>query len=223
MGQRLNIEIVDRNGEGIANAYYHWSGYTSSSLELLKQVVSYYEDNKEKFVKNGKLDKTLIAVRMLEATGAGTCNFPEDRNTKEGKESKDKEILKEKYPNETFRDGIDRNEGLISVSEEGMDQTRSWEEARIDVNIDTEHISFGVYYDADEEELAYEVDPEEEMDEDELDAAIQDYILKIDEIGKDLTYDIGNVPFEKVEEFAKVISNAPYTFKYKGYLYSKIE
>lgn len=223
MGQRLNIEIVDRNGEGIANAYYHWSGYTSSSLELLKQVVSYYEDNKEKFVKNGKLDKTLIAVRMLEATGAGICNFPEDRNTKEGKESKDKEILKEKYPNETFRDGIDRNEGLISVSEEGMDQTRSWEEARIDVNIDTEHISFGVYYDADEEELAYEVDPEEEMDEDELDAAIQDYILKIDEIGKDLTYDIGNVPFEKVEEFAKVISNAPYTFKYKGYLYSKIE
>ena len=42
MGQRLNIEIIE-NGKVLANAYYHWSGYTSSSLELTQEILEAIE------------------------------------------------------------------------------------------------------------------------------------------------------------------------------------
>ena len=43
MGQRLNIQFeieVPNSGEAkvLANAYYHWSGYTSSAYELVKMI-----------------------------------------------------------------------------------------------------------------------------------------------------------------------------------------
>ena len=34
MGQRLNIEIK-KDSKVLANAYYHWSAYTSSALQML--------------------------------------------------------------------------------------------------------------------------------------------------------------------------------------------
>lgn len=38
MGQRLNLEITI--GENVlANAYYHWSGYTTSSLKLVESAL----------------------------------------------------------------------------------------------------------------------------------------------------------------------------------------
>lgn len=38
MGQRLNIEIV--NGDTcLANAYYHWSGYTLSACDLTMKIL----------------------------------------------------------------------------------------------------------------------------------------------------------------------------------------
>ena len=48
MGQRLNIEIM-KNGETIANCYYHWSAYTTSALATAIMVISNYEEllNKE--------------------------------------------------------------------------------------------------------------------------------------------------------------------------------
>ena len=44
MGQRLNIQIEanDTNTNEtkvLANCYYHWSGYTSSAMELVKEIV----------------------------------------------------------------------------------------------------------------------------------------------------------------------------------------
>ena len=44
MGQRLNIQIemdIPESSESkvLANAYYHWSGYTSSAYELVKLIV----------------------------------------------------------------------------------------------------------------------------------------------------------------------------------------
>lgn len=43
MGQRLNIEIFN-NGQVVVNAYYHWSAYTRSALELTAKVISAYND-----------------------------------------------------------------------------------------------------------------------------------------------------------------------------------
>ena len=38
MGQRLNIEIK-KDSKVLANAYYHWSAYTSSALQMLPKSI----------------------------------------------------------------------------------------------------------------------------------------------------------------------------------------
>lgn len=68
MGQRLVIEI--KEGDTVlANAYYHWSGYTETSLNLLNEVM-----NKGIFnnipIKFSKGDEQLYAIKLLETTGA---------------------------------------------------------------------------------------------------------------------------------------------------------
>ena len=41
MGQRLNIEIVKGDPDNVlANAYYHWSAYTSSAAQLTCLIVA---------------------------------------------------------------------------------------------------------------------------------------------------------------------------------------
>lgn len=53
MGQRLNIEIKRRkDNKVLANSYYHWSAYTSSSLHLAEEINESYEEE----IKSGKLD-----------------------------------------------------------------------------------------------------------------------------------------------------------------------
>ena len=51
MGQRLNIQIemdIPESSESkvLANAYYHWSGYTSSAYELVRMIADseYWND-----------------------------------------------------------------------------------------------------------------------------------------------------------------------------------
>lgn len=68
MGQRLNIEIKD-NKVPLANAYYHWSGYTSTSLELTELIINSPLINDE-FLQ-AIPDKVQFAVELLKLTGAG--------------------------------------------------------------------------------------------------------------------------------------------------------
>ena len=70
MGQRLNIQIEANNPDTnetkvLANCYYHWSGYTSSALELVYEVVSSGIYNLD------ISDPVEKAIRLLEETGAG--------------------------------------------------------------------------------------------------------------------------------------------------------
>ena len=127
MGQRLNMEICS-NGQVLANAYYHWSAYTSSSLELLKVVLNAYKHTKE-------LSSLKIAVDILQATGAG-INESELERIKRDESGKFNGI--------DFREAINRNEGLLCVTEEGIANTKSWEEGRVTVDIDKEEFIFDV-------------------------------------------------------------------------------
>ena len=47
MGQRLVIHIFN-NEEELANAYYHWSAYTDSSIITTLQITAVYDDLKRK-------------------------------------------------------------------------------------------------------------------------------------------------------------------------------
>ena len=132
MGQRLNIEIR-KDDKVLANAYYHWSGYTSSALGLTDEIL--------KNIDNVNFDNEVVrAVKLLEVTGAGLTSSEID-------------ILGEDMKNINFKKAIDRNEGLIAISENGIKDTQYWEEARVEIHLDTQNIILDLYWDIDEDDL----------------------------------------------------------------------
>ena len=131
MGQRLNIQIeatdTDTNETKVlANCYYHWSGYTSSAMELVKEIVDsgiYHLDI---------LDPVEKAIRLLEATGAGLT----------------KDELTDTYNTPKYMLATSRNDGLIAISEKGINDTVDWEEARVTINLTTGSINMSdMFYD----------------------------------------------------------------------------
>ena len=135
MGQRLNIQIeandTDTNKTKVlANCYYHWSGYTSSAMELVKEIVDSGIYNLD------ILDPVEKAIRLLEATGAGLA---EDE-------------LTDTYSTPKYKLATSRNDGLIAISEEGTNRVAYWEEARVAINLTTGSINMSdmVYDETDE-------------------------------------------------------------------------
>ena len=130
MGQRLNIEIWNE-GKRLANAYYHWSGYTSSTLDETMKIIKARENNMDKVYE-------LDAIHLLEVTGAGLS----DNSLK---------IATEKYPDEYFKACTGRNDGLLAIDEKDMEETKNWEEARSEIHFDTETIILDTFHTVDEE------------------------------------------------------------------------
>ena len=135
MGQRLNIQIEANNpitNETVvlANCYYHWSGYTSSAMELVNEMVN------SGVYKLDILDPVEKAIRLLEATGAGIA-VDELTNT---------------YYAPKYNVSSDRNKGIIAISEEGTNRVAEWEESRVTINLTTGSIDMsGMVYDETDE------------------------------------------------------------------------
>ncbi len=144
MGERLNLEIRE-NGELLANAYYHWSGYTRSALELTEIVLKTIPKIKES-------DPVLKAIRLLEATNAG---LTPNEKVYAGQKL-------EGFDSNQFQDAINRNEGLISISVEGMTETQRWEEERVTIHLDNQLIEFGACFSSSDEDEYCEDDEETE-------------------------------------------------------------
>ena len=135
MGQRLNIQIeandTDTNETKVlANCYYHWSGHTSSAMELVKVIVDSGIYNLD------TLDPVEKAIRLLEETGAGLA---EDE-------------LTDNYNTPKYKISTDRNMGLIAISEEGTNRVAEWEESRVTINLTTGSINMSdMFYDETDE------------------------------------------------------------------------
>lgn len=125
MGQRLNIEIVE-NGVCLANAYYHWSAYTSSAFELAKKIIEAIPKVKEEL-------PVMKAIRLLEVTGAKLM----------GEEI---EFAKDRLLGDDFEKATDRNDGLIAISENGIDETRKWQEGAVYIYLDENRMKFDVLH-----------------------------------------------------------------------------
>ena len=168
MGQRLNIEI----GCGhtiFANAYYHWSGFTKSAYDLAKKIIKVIKSEKY-----NKEDDLLYSIRLLEETGAGLIdNTDNDEYIEEAKkmytsygylkalqkyQNSDMKLAKKIFEKENFKQCKGRNEGLISITEVGKQDTRDWEEGRITIDIDKNTINFDVFWIISDEELKDEED-----------------------------------------------------------------
>lgn len=135
MGQRLNIEIY-HGGECIANAYYHWSAYTISAAELTRTVIDYLLDEGYNSDVCSDTDNIRWAIRALESTGAGLTDG-------------EKKYITEEIPEldaSSFADAADRNRGLISVSEDGMEETQRWMEECVTIYLDDRLVDFEVLF-----------------------------------------------------------------------------
>ena len=135
MGQRLNIQIEANDKDTneivvLANWYYHWSGYTSSAMELVNEIVNSGIYNLD------ILDPVEKAIRLLEATGAGLC---EDE-------------LTDMYNTPKYKVSTGRNSGLIAISEEGTTRVIEWQESIVTINLTTGSINMSdMFYDETDE------------------------------------------------------------------------
>ena len=145
MGQRLNLEIWN-DGKVLANAYYHWSAYTSSSAELVSKALDYIQNNPD-FASND----LLYAIRVLEATGAGLTTL--DKNYAD---------TSARLGGNHFAECTGRNNGLISISEDGISETRFWSEGTVLIYLDERRLSFDVFFKMDA--LDWEKEQKEEYE-----------------------------------------------------------
>lgn len=149
MGQRLNIQIEmdipDSNeSKVLANAYYHWSGYTSSAYELVKKIAdSNYWNDECKLA-----DPVAQAINLLEVTGAGLTE----------------EEFTDEYPEDIYKKATSRDKGLIAISEKGIKETQNWEEARVIINLSTGMVDMGGVYYLDEVDEVDEEDEDEDVE-----------------------------------------------------------
>ena len=118
MGQRLVI-TVDKDGEDICKIYYHWSAYTLSALYAVRDLIPVLE-------KEG--DTVLNITRFLESQGGGLDM---------GTAGEEYQAFKERYPNEEFSNDVSRNDGLIAITEKGMEDMQGWSEGDINIDLDT--------------------------------------------------------------------------------------
>lgn len=150
MGERLNIEIVSDCGP-LANAYYHWSGFTDSALELTAKALEKYQRCSRPILRL----QFFTALDMLENTGAALTpseltaykSLRVVGNLFEGTLA----VLPKRIEREP-----NRNEGLIAISSYGMAETRVWQEERVVIDIKQETIQFEALRDVTEYADEYE-------------------------------------------------------------------
>lgn len=172
MGQRLNIEI--KSGEEIiANAYYHWAAYSDSAYELAEIIVNEFDNVKD-------MDKFGQAIALLQKTGSGVDSG--DFDTAKSKLPEDFQLIR----------ATNRNNGITSISEEGMTETRNWEEGRVTIDLDSKTIDFDVFTKLDDVE-----DPEIE--------------LKMKN-AKQLDFNPFEMSFEDIEKLGLVVSTPSEVF-----------
>lgn len=114
MGQRLNIEIV-KNKEVIANSYFHWSAYSNSAINMVADIISKFNYIKKYEVENAKNKDLLLAIRLLESTGAG-IGEKDKKQTVEQIGIIDDDII--------LHECQGRNEGIIDTTKDGIEKNR---------------------------------------------------------------------------------------------------
>lgn len=150
MGQRLSL-VINHDAVPIANAYYHWSAYTRAALDLLHQAMEYAS-------KHPGLNPDQLAVLSLMETGAKPT---------QGELTAIAKILD--TAEEEFIIATNRNDGLLAVTEAGMEETETFAEGVAELDLDRMRASCSLIYQYDSlEEICdsydIEVDSEEAAD-----------------------------------------------------------
>lgn len=146
MGQRLVIDLI-QDDEVVASVYYHWSAYFGSTIaELANLSEAILEADKA-----GK-DKLLAVIERLETVHAH-IDYKGDEELRRGGVrgvEKEYEAAKKLFPNHEFAtEHVDRNEGIISFTKEGIESYHNWGEGFASIDLGTLEISNSVEYEPD--------------------------------------------------------------------------
>ena len=201
MGQRLVI-TVRNNGEELAKIYYHWSAYTVSALWEASKLAACIYNHKDETEKELKLR----LIRFCYENGGGISG-----------EDYEFEYIRNMYPDEIFKeDGYSRSNGLISLSEKGMQEAQGWSEGDIYFDIDDETIINGVFCGWDNiEDYNEEVRSWGEDYEDEL--------LKFEDI-PDIGYDLGTIAVKDIDNVITALEAArEHIVRYGNEIYELVE
>ena len=161
MGQRLVIDLI-QNDEIVAAVYYHWSAYFGSTVGELAKLSRAILD-KEKYGAN----RLLAVLKVLQEPTRNLRDGISRGGVSGGYENeKEMAMVKKLFPNYKLEtDFVDRNEGLIAFTKEGIDDFHRWEEGHAEINLDTLEISNSVDLDSFPFEFVdavYEKDDDEE-------------------------------------------------------------
>lgn len=164
MGQRLVVTITGgKDHEPKMKIYYHWSAYTMSAFDELNKLWGIIKPLK----RAGKsTDEILLGIiRGLEGHvdeehlkwiqkmypdgsykrschgGVGFFNKEDKLGINDKLPNEELAYIQSLYPNETFSTDVDRNEGLVYMSKDGMDDAQSWSEGNASIDLDTETFS----------------------------------------------------------------------------------
>ena len=130
MGARLNLEITD-GGQILASCCFYDAANTESALDIcecfIKTICELF---------GGAKPTTYAAVKTLEAMGAGINGVERNR-------IKRNPI---RFDNISFEPTRSAYNGWIFVTEEGIDENRRWESARVKIDLSDGHVDFHAHY-----------------------------------------------------------------------------
>lgn len=166
MGQRLVVTIKDKN-EPKMKIYYHWSAYTASTFDVLNDlwnnaikplkragkgtsdillgIIRYLEGNVDEnfraWLKSNDMSKIYKDGKLPSCHGGigffNKKNDPFDDNLP----NEELAYIQSLYPGETFSTDVDRNNGLVYMSKDGMNDADAWAEGTASIDLDTETFS----------------------------------------------------------------------------------
>jgi hypothetical protein len=133
MGQRLII-TVQVEEQDIAKLYYHWGAYTVDALYQVKRIIN-------SLAHQGELSKDeliLHLIHFVESEGGGIYG---------GSGSYEWNYVVKKFPNQVFKSkDIDRNNGLIAISERGMNELQYYSEGDVVIDYDGQAVANNVFF-----------------------------------------------------------------------------
>lgn len=143
MGQRLVIQN-QINGESVNVIYYHWSAYTESSIEELKEFANRLSVNYKNRSDSFFAMLTDAGRELIEKLDNGSLTDNEKIDlfnlmtyfSVSGTGASDKDSLKylSQFTNDTNRQNISRNKGLLAITEDDQEDTLGWSEGTLIVD-----------------------------------------------------------------------------------------
>lgn len=165
MGQRLVVSFR-REGRTVVNAYFHWSAYTDSALEITLDLIDALNEGIPsgipslvdvfKQIKNYnpcisiheiKSERTLNSILSKEDVDYLTISKEEKNlllDLLDNRYVLYVEQLEEGYC-DIFEKGVNRNDGLIGIFKKDIKESSSWSEGDVFIDLDEKTIDFEVY------------------------------------------------------------------------------